>query len=271
MMIALVTGARQGLGRGIAEGLAEAGATVWFTVRPETDIKSIETELESLGGTAHGLAFDHAGTDGLDNLFKTIREMSGPPDLLVNSVWGGYERMVEGGRFTWADPFWKQPDHRWSTMMEVGVKSAYVAAQHAARQMIGQKRGLIVNLSFWAAQTHMANVLYGMAKAATDKMTADMAHELRGTGVSVLSLYPGLVRTERVMRFSDRINLANSESPRLTGRVIATLTDTDRQAWLQKASGSVQLVAELARQFGITDVDGASPVPLSLADVTETA
>lgn len=271
MTVALVTGTRQGLGRGIAEGLAEAGTTVWFTVRPGADIKAIETELEELGGTARGLAFDHAHTDDLGGLFDTVQETSGPLDLLVNAVWGGYERMVERDRFTWTDPFWQQPDHRWDSMMEVGVKTAYVAAQHAARQMIRQKRGLIINLSFWAAQTHIANVLYGMAKAATDKMTADMAHELRNTGVSILTLYPGLVRTERVMQFAEHMDMSNSESPRLAGRVIAALMDKDRRAWLGEASGSVQVVADLAREFGIRDVDGASPAPLSLPDVREPA
>ena len=65
--------------------------------------------------------------------------------------------------------------------------------------MVTRRRGLIVNVSFWAAQKHLGNVAYGVSKAATDKMTADMSAELTTHGVAVVSLYPGLVRTEKVM------------------------------------------------------------------------
>src|SRR5581483_5445262 len=109
-----------------------------------------------------------------------------------------YERMVEDGAFTWVLPFWEQPMHRWTSMFDGGVRAAFVAGAHAARLMLPRKRGLIVNISFWAAQKRVGNVLYGMSKAATDKMTADTAAELRPHGVAVVSLYPGLVRTELV-------------------------------------------------------------------------
>ena len=77
-----------------------------------------------------------------------------------------------------------------------GVRAAYVASQHAARVIVPARRGLIVHISHWAAQKHLGNALYGIAKAATDKMASDMAHELKSHGVTVVSLYPGLVRTE---------------------------------------------------------------------------
>lgn len=64
-------------------------------------------------------------------------------------------------------------------MFASGVRASYIASCHAARVMVAARRGLIVNISFWAAQKHVANVAYGVAKAATDKMTADMSHELR--------------------------------------------------------------------------------------------
>ena len=107
--------------------------------------------------------------------------------------------MVEDGVFTWSRPFWEQPLHRWHSMMDAGVRAAFVASSQAARLMVPQRQGLIVNISFWAAQKHMGNVIYGVAKAATDKMTSDMAHELQPYGICVVSLYPGLVRTEAVV------------------------------------------------------------------------
>jgi dehydrogenase/reductase SDR family protein 1 len=133
-------------------------------------------------------------------------------DILVNNVWGGYERMLEDGAFTWGKPFWEQPLWRWDAMFSAGVRAHYHASQLAARTMVARRRGLIVNISFWAAQKHVANVAYGVSKAATDKMTADTATELRPHGVTAVALYPGLVRTEKVMEAAAWLDLTNSES-----------------------------------------------------------
>src|SRR5262249_47463466 len=130
--------------------------------------------------------------------------------------------MVEGGRFTFGAPFWEQPLWRWDAMITVGVRAAFIASQHAARMMIQSRHGLIVHISFWAAQKHLGNTLYGLSKAATDKMAADMAHELKPHGVTVVSLYPGLVRTEAVLA-AGVFDLRNSESPEFIGRAVAAL------------------------------------------------
>jgi len=120
-----------------------------------------------------------------------------------------------------------------------------------------------VNLGFWAAQRRLGNTIYGIAKAATDKMTSDMAQELTPHGVAAISLYPGLVRTEAVLA-SQAFDLSNSESPEFVGRVIAGLWADET---LLERSGKVVVAAAAARELGIRDVDGASPAPLSLADV----
>ena len=187
-------------------------------------------------------------------------------DVMVNSAWGGYEHMSEDGQFTWPLPFWEQPLHRWTGMMDAGVRAAFVAASHAARIMVPRKRGLIVNISHWAAQKHIGNAIYGISKAATDKMTADMAHELRPHGIAVVSLYPGLVRTELVMAAAAGgwFDLANSESPEFIGRVIAALA---RDPQLMERSGKVCVAAALAQEYGVSDVDGKHPAPLTLETV----
>ena len=185
-------------------------------------------------------------------------------DVLVNAVWGGYENMVEDGQFTWPKPFWEQPIWRWDAMFAAGVRAHYQASQLAAPGMVLQKCGLIVNISHWAAQKYIGNVAYGVAKAATDKMTADMAAELKRHGVAVVALYPGMVRTEKVMESAQWLDLSNSESSEFSGRaVVALASDPDRM----RHSGHVLVVADLARQYGFTDVDGTSPRPLTLADV----
>jgi NAD(P)-dependent dehydrogenase (short-subunit alcohol dehydrogenase family) len=185
-------------------------------------------------------------------------------DILVNTVWGGYENMVENGEFTWTKPFWKQPVWRWDAMFDAGVRAYYVASVHAARTMVAQRSGLIANVSFWAAQKHIGNVAYGVSKAATDKLTADMAHELRQYGVAVVSLYPGLVRTEKVMEAASFLDLSNSESPEFIGRAVASLASDPN---IIERSGQVLVAAALAQEYGFTDVDGKQPHPLTLKDV----
>ncbi len=253
--IALVTGASRGVGRGVAAALADDGAAVYATGR------TVAATRFPAGVVA--LPCDHADDEAVAAVFARIGDERGRLDILVNSAWGGYERMVEGGRFTWADPFWQQPTWRWDAMMTAGVRAAFVAAQHAARLMVPAGRGLIASISHWAAQKHIGNVPYGVAKAATDKLTADMAHELRPHGVAAVSLYPGLVRTEAVLA-AGVFDLSNSESPELTGLVVAALAGDPA---LLELSGRVHVVADLALRCGFADLDGRQPRPLTLADV----
>jgi len=256
--VALVTGASRGVGRGVAIALADAGFTVFGTGRT--------INAAQLPASVTRLPCDHERDEETGTVFARISEAAGTLDLLVNSAWGGYERMVEGGAFTWSLPFWQQPLHRWTSMMDAGVRAAFVCSAHAARLMVPRGRGLIVNISFWPAQKFVGNVLYGVAKCATDKMTADMAHELRSHGVTVLSLYPGLVRTESVLAAAAQgwLNLSNSESPEFIGRVIAALA-ADPHAI--DRSGEVVVAAEAAFNYGVLDNDGQQPRPLTLADV----
>jgi len=251
---ALVTGASRGVGRGIAIALAADGFTVYATGRT---IASADLPAGIIR-----LTCDHTDDAETARVFEQLPGL----DLLVNCAWGGYERMVENGAFTWSVPFWQQPLHRWTSMMDAGVRAAFVASSHAAPAMVKQGRGLIVNISFWAAQRHIGNAIYGISKAATDKMTFDMAHELRPHNVAVLSLYPGLVRTESVMEAANAgwLDVTNSESPEFSGRVIAALSRDPR---LLQRSGSVVVSAQAARDLQVVDIDGRQPVVLTLETV----
>jgi dehydrogenase/reductase SDR family protein 1 len=254
--VALVTGASRGVGRGVALGLAHAGARVYATGRTIAPADS-----DNAGITP--IPCDHVDDYAVARVFQQIADEAGRLDVLVNAAWGGYERMVEGGRFTWPAPFWEQPTWRWDAMLTAGVRAAFIASQYAARMMVPARDGLIVHISSWSAQKYIGNVLYGVAKAATDKLTSDMAHELRPHGVTVVSLYPGLVRTEAVMA-AGVFDLSNSESPEFIGRAVAALTgDAERSRF----SGSVVVAAALAAEYGFTDVDGQQPRPLSLHDM----
>jgi dehydrogenase/reductase SDR family protein 1 len=254
--IAIVTGGAQGIGRGVASELDRLGARVYTTVRREPAPDSQDRITRFL--------CDHRNDAQVEATFARILDEAGTVDILVNSVWGGYERMVEDGDFTWPKPFWEQPLWRWDAMFAAGVRAHYHASQLVARSMIARGKGLIVNISTWAAQKRLGNVAYGVSKAATDKMTADMAVELAPHGVAVVSLYPGLVRTEKVMQAASFLDMSNSESPEFIGRAVAALA---QDADVLRHSGKVVVAAALAKIYGFTDIDGKTPRPLSLADV----
>ena len=253
--VAIVTGASRGVGRGVATALANGGMRVYATGRTVSDA--------ALPDDVVRVPCDHTDDTAVERLFTQVITECGRLDLLVNSAWGGYERMVEDGRFTWALPFWEQPRWRWDAMITAGVRAAFVASQLAARTMVPARRGLIVNVSHWAAQKRIGSTLYGIAKAATDKLTNDMAIELRPHGVAAVSLYPGLVRTEAVLA-AGVFDLSNSESPEFIGRAVGALANDPELLGL---TGHVLVAADLAQRYGFTDIDGKAPRPLTIADV----
>ena len=255
--VALVTGGTRGVGAGVARALAGYGVRVFATGRSVSDVETPEQPVAMI-------RCDHRNDDEVEAAFERVARDAGRLDILVNNVWGGYERMIEDGEFTWSKPFWQQPLWRWDAMFAAGVRAHYHASQRAAPLMVAQGRGLIVNISFWSARKHVGNVAYGVAKAATDKLTADMAVELAPHGVSVVSLYPGLVRTEKVMAAAQWLDLTNSESPEFIGRAVAALAADPA---VSRHSGQVLIAAAVAAEYGFTDVDGQRPRPLTLADV----
>lgn len=254
--VAVVTGGTKGVGRGIALELARAGARVYVTGRSADESASANGIMP--------IRCDHRNDAQVEAAFARVTREAGGVDILANNVWGGYDNMMENGEFTWPKPFWEQPLWRWDEMFHGGVRAHYRASQLAAPSMIARKRGLIVNISHWAAQKHIGNTAYGVAKAATDKLTVDTAFELKPHGVAVVSLYPGMVRTEKVMEAAQWLDLSNSESPEFIGRaVVALASDADAM----RHTGQVLVAAALAKEYGFVDVDGKSPRPLTIADV----
>ena len=186
--------------------------------------------------------------------------------MLVNNVYSSPDLAPWLGK-----PFWELPIEAWDEIIDIGVRSHYVASRFGAPMMLEQGSGLIVNVSSSGAVQYAHTVSYGVGKAALDKMTADMAHELEPHGIAAVSVWPGLVRTEFVLlgaRETDdgrsvldlpgegTFDLDNAESPRFTGRaVVALATDPD----VMKRSGRAFNVADLARDYGFTDVNGKVP------------
>ena len=269
--IAVVTGASRGIGKGIALELGAAGATVYVSGRtvaagqnplPGT-VGETAAEVDALGGRGIAVACDHHDDDAVATLFERVRAESGRLDVLVNNVFSAPTMAPWLGL-----PFWELPIAAWDETIDIGVRSHYVAARFAVPLMFEHRGGLIVNVSSSGAVQYAHNVTYGVGKAALDKMTADMAHELEPHRVAVVSIWPGLVRTELVLLGATEtadgrqvlglpgegeLDLADAESPRFAGRAVAALAaDADVMA----RSGRAFPVAELAADYGFTDVDG---------------
>lgn len=261
--VAVVTGASRGIGRGVALALAGQGATVYVTGRtveagshplPGT-VGETAAECDRRGGRGIAVRVDHAKDADVLRLFDRVAREQGRLDVLVNNAFALPEDLTE------AKPFWQKPLSRWE-MVDVGVRSNYVAAWHAARLMAPRGSGLIAAISGYTGVAYTYDVVFGTAKSAVDRMARDMAVELRPYGVASVSLWQGLTFTERAER-----NLAalpglsgapatrpeDGCSPEFPGRVIAALAaDPD----LMKRTGGTYITAELAEEYGVRDVDG---------------
>lgn len=264
--VALVTGASRGIGKGIAIELATAGATVYFTGRSTTEnpqspgtIGATEEEIRQLGGRGFGIRCDHHQDAEVAAVFQRIKTNEGRLDLLVNNATAELSSMI-GQRF------WEVPLELWDDVIGVGVRSHYVASWYAAPMMIEQSSGLIVNVSSHGSREYLMGVTYGVGKAGVEKLTADTAKELREYGVAVTSIWPGLVKSEnrlvnaetlpdgRVMLFG--LDLSYAETPHFPGRAVVALASDPEP---MKHSGKAYWVAELAREYGFTDIDGSIP------------
>lgn len=259
--VAVVTGASRGIGKGVALALADAGATVYVTGRsvdagdlPGTIGETVR-EIDRRGGRGIAVAVDHADDAQVAALFDQVRTEQGRLDILVNNAFSLPNDLTQ------PKPFWDKPLSNWE-MVDVGVRSNFVAAWHAAQIMVPQGSGLIVAISGYTGVAYTYGVVFGMCKSAVDRMARDMAVELAPYGVASLSLWQGLTYTERALRNiaadPTMIEAAATDprggsSPEFPGRVIAALAADPA---VMARSGATFIAAELAAEYGITDIDG---------------
>jgi NAD(P)-dependent dehydrogenase (short-subunit alcohol dehydrogenase family) len=261
--VAIVTGASRGIGKGIAVALGAEGATVYVTGRTVTPgsyplpgtVGETAAEVNRRGGKGIAVKVDHAKDDEVAALFDQVRREQGRLDILVNNAFSLPEDLTE------PQPFWEKPLSNWE-MVDVGVRSNFVAAWHAAKIMVPQKSGLIVAISGYVGVTYTYGVIFGTCKSAVDRMARDMAIELEPHNVASLSLWQGLTFTERAHRNLDRnpamkkltvTNPAIGCTPEHPGRVIVALA---KDPQVMKRSGGTFITAEVAQDYGITDIDG---------------
>ena len=261
--VALVTGASRGAGAGIARGFGELGYTVYVTGRTVTPgdakgwdgtvlpgtVAETAQKVTELGGKGIPVVCDHADDASVARLFEQIMAEQGRLDVLVNNAAYMHHQLIEKA------PFWeKELDAQ--KILDVGLRSAYVASWHAARIMVPQGSGVIAMTSSFGASCYMHGPAYGAQKAGLDKLAHDMEHDFRGTGVIAVSLWLGPQLTERA-QIAAQTNpeqyqgfIAMAENPEFSAHVIDAI---DKAPNRDELSGQTLIVAEIARELGITD------------------
>lgn len=241
----MVTGASRGAGLGIAAALSARGWRVYATGRTIADAPA--------GGVA--VPVDHADDAAVAALFERVRSDEGRLDLLVNNAAVISDELVSPKRF------WEKP-LALGDVLDVGLRSSYVASWYAAPLLVAGGRGLIAFTSSPGSVCYMHGPAYGAQKAGVDKMAADMAVDFRGTGVATVSIWMGILLTERLRDAfvgnpgALAKTAAHAETPEFTGYLIdAVYADPE----LAELSGWTFIGAELAERYGITDEGGHRP------------
>jgi NAD(P)-dependent dehydrogenase (short-subunit alcohol dehydrogenase family) len=274
-VVALVTGASRGAGRGVALELGAAGATVYVTGRsvggrPTTDnvpgtIDESAREVTDRGGLGIAVRCDHTVDADVESLFGRIRADHGRLDILVNNVWGGYEN--SDCRPLPLVPFWEQSLHQWDCMFTAGVRAHLTASRLAVPLMMPQRRGLIISTTAnLETLPYLRNLFYDLAKNAVARLAWAIAQELRESGIAALAVAPGFMRTERVVEAFRRAGAADAingpggpkETTTYLGRAIVALASDER---VIEKSGQLVDVGTLAHEYGFTDIDGTQPPP----------
>ncbi|MGI9624773.1 MAG: SDR family NAD(P)-dependent oxidoreductase [Acidimicrobiales bacterium] len=258
--VAVVTGSSRGIGRGIAVGLGEAGATVYVTGRSTGDgpltIDATAAMVDDAGGTGVPVVTDFFDDADIEALYERIGSEQGRLDVHVNNAFKIPDPPVWGGKF------WEHPIQVWDDQVGVGLRAAYVASVHAARLMMTSENSLrfMVNISSSGSERYALSASYGIAKSGTDRLTRDFAVEGKDDGLVVIGLWPSQVLTEFIVdsiaKGDIQLDEEHAETPLYTGRVIAALATDDGRA---SRSGQVFTTAELAVGYGIEDERGLQP------------
>ena len=285
--IALVTGASRGAGRGIALELALAGCKVYITGRsrrgkpitqyPDLTLDDTNDIIEEAGGDCEIMECDHSNEDEIRSLFEKISQQEDRLDILVNNVWAGYtddkfQLDIETNNFT--AKFWEQPLWRWDHMFQISLRSHFICSQEAARLMMPQKSGLIVTTGFWDDNKYLHQVPYDVVKNAKARLAYGMAIDLIEHSIASVYVSMGWIRTEHLMRTSDKGQLNDenyvhlegyeaTESTRYVGRAIVALASDPK---IIEKTGMTLITGEIAREYGFTDLDGLQPERFVIPD-----
>ncbi len=273
-----MAGGTRGAGRGIAVELGHAGATVYVTGRTTRDSRSPMDRAETIqetaemvsdaGGTGIAVATDHSRPDEVERLIRRIdEEQGGRLDLLVNDVWGG-DRFIE-----WGKRFWEH-DPDGVQALRQAVETHVITSRYAVPLMLERGTGILVEINDGTGEEgYRGNLFYDLAKYGVVRLAHGEAYELRGSGITVVCLTPGFLRSEAVLdvfgvtedNWHDAVSddkktnaghFAASETPRYIGRAVTALAaDPD----VARHHGRAVTTGALAKEYGFTDLDGSQP------------
>lgn len=250
--IAIVTGASRGFGRGTAFVLAtEANYKVYATARNKTALDELKraVDVHESKGEIIPVTLDQSDDSAVSDFVAQVNSSENNIDVLVNSAYGGLIAMTPH----FGKPFWEKPISVFDGSIDVGVRSSYVMSALVAPSMIREKNGLIVQISSYGGFTYLFDVGYGVAHAAMDRLSFDMATELQEHNVRAVTLHPGGGQTE-ITSFPD------GETPEYVGRSIMALAEQADENFLNQANGKTLFTAELANKFSFyedSDTDGS--------------
>jgi NAD(P)-dependent dehydrogenase (short-subunit alcohol dehydrogenase family) len=261
--VVVVTGASRGAGKGIALALGATGATVYVTGRTRREgdaglpgtVQATADAVCAAGGKGIAVHCDHSDEGDVRKLFEQVASEHGRLDILVNNATNLHDALTQTG------PFWEKPLGL-TDLWDVGMRSHYTATWYAAPLLLANGEGLVVNTSSFGGRIYMHGPAYGAGKAAVDKMSHDMAIDFRPHNVAVVSIWMGLLLTERTQRVFNEAPekyadiAATAETPEFTGRVIDALA---RDPALMEKSGKVWIGAELGQLYGVADTNGRTP------------
>ena len=257
--VAVVTGASRGIGRGVAIGLGEQGATVYVTGRSTGDrprtIDTTAREVTEAGGNGIPVQTDHFDDDQIAAVFMKVKEDHGHLDILVNNVFKIPDPPA------WEGGFWEHPVSIWDDQVGIGLRGHYVASWHAAPLLFeSPKRPIIINITSPAGLVYLFNSSYSVGKAGLDRLTHDMAVELAPKNVTALALRPGPTKTEFIEdQAAQGIQVAmdGAETPIFIGRVAAAVISDPLH---HEMTGRVHWSSELGIGYGVVDENGETPM-----------
>jgi NAD(P)-dependent dehydrogenase (short-subunit alcohol dehydrogenase family) len=260
--VAIVTGASRGAGRGIAVALGSHGCTVYVTGRSQAEgdasmpgtIHATAAEVTAAGGKGIAVRCDSANDDDVKALIDQVIAEQGRIDILINNAAAVYDELSMPGNF------WEKP-LKIADMINVGVRSGFVASWFAAPHMVKQDKGLVLFTSSPGAAHYCFGPAYGAHKAGMDKMAFDMGVDFADAGaqVAAVSIWMGALTSERLLEMMAaepekyRHLEGQLESTGLTGHVAHALFQDPA---MMDYNGKTLVGADQAKAYGITDLGG---------------
>ena len=236
--VAMVTGARQGLGKSISLGMAEAGADLVICDRVTDDGKLAETakEIESLGRKTLSLGGDITVEDDVNAIVNQSLEKFGKIDVLVNNA-----------GVTAQDSFLNMSYRRWRLILSVNLDGVFLCTKVILPHMLERKSGMVINVSSILAKEIRMNIGYGVTKAGVERFTMGLAREMRReAGIAITCIRPYFVKTEVVMGFMEGRDTSGFEEPIIWQKYPAMVAAADPQT----VTGKILDRAALEEMFG---------------------